>query len=185
MYVPDLRIRHYLILGTGMLLYILLGRRILDLLKSRITYPRTGYVQPPEKTAGFSSDTLTTLDLQPVTTRKENVTSFERRTAIVIFFFLSSPWEGSPRWFVPALIAALAATLYVLNRNSERPYPWGWALVLALLGLAPLLTEVPGTLQPMLLYLLVGLWLVAQGAWTLVNYLRTNPYPTTAQGVQA
>jgi hypothetical protein len=34
-------------------------------------------------------------------------------------------------------------------------------------------------------FLLAGAWLVAQGAYRLFDYLRTNPYPRTAEGVKA
>ena len=32
---------------------------------------------------------------------------------------------------------------------------------------------------------LTGLWLLAQGAFTLVHYLRANPYPRVTAGVRA
>jgi uncharacterized membrane protein HdeD (DUF308 family) len=48
-----------------------------------------------------------------------------------------------------------------------------------------LLTEAPLAVQPLLMPLLAGVWLVAQGACTLVGYLRANPYPRTQEGVSA
>ncbi|MEN6534655.1 MAG: hypothetical protein ABFD89_13385 [Bryobacteraceae bacterium] len=185
MYAPHPKAGHYLAVGTGFFLYFYIGTRILDLLKSRVTYPRTGYVQPPEETQRLIGEPLTTLSLRPVPQPKENVTSFGWRTVIVIYFFLVTPWDGSPRWFVPVLMAAIAATLYALNRVSEHPYRWWSTLVLGLTGLVSLLADVPPLLQPLLPLLLVGLWLVGQGGWTLINYLRQNPQPRISEGVRA
>jgi hypothetical protein len=80
---------------------------------------------------------------------------------------------------------ALAVALYAWNRKSERPYRWWPALILALTGPASLSLDVPPRLEPSLPLLLVGAWLVAQGACTLVGYLRANPLPQSSEGVRA
>ena len=72
-------------------------------------------------------------------------------------------------------MAALAATLYALNRNAVPPCPWWSALLLALMGLVFLWVDVPPLLEPFLPLLLVSFWLVFQGAWSLIGYLRANP----------
>jgi hypothetical protein len=79
----------------------------------------------------------------------------------------------------------LALTLYIVNRRSERPYRWWSALFLALTGLVFLWVDVPETLQRPLPFLLAGAWLAGQGAYTLVRYRRTNPFPATAEGAHA
>jgi hypothetical protein len=188
LYVPKPWIRLDLMIAVaGFTFYNLMERRILDFLKLRVTYPRTGYVQPPEELQR-RVQTLTTLSLQPDPPVKENATSFQWRTVTLIFWFCS-PFmlDGDPlgRWVVPVVMPALAATLYAVNRRSERPYRWWSALILALAGLVFLLVDVPAPLQRPLPLLLAGGWLLAQGACTLVHYLRTNPYPRTAEGVRA
>jgi hypothetical protein len=180
-YLPGPRLGHYLAMGMVFTLYALVGRHIIDVLKSRVTYPRTGYVQPPEEAERL---TLTTLSLQPDPPLKENVTFFERRVAMVVFFFLLTPFSAAPHWFVPALMATLAAALYVLNRNSEPPCRWWSALILGLMGLVFLWVDVPLLLQPSLPLLLVGLWLVAQGGETLIRYLRENRYPQVPESAR-
>jgi hypothetical protein len=80
---------------------------------------------------------------------------------------------------------ALAATLYAMNRNSERPYRWWSALILALTGPVFLWVEPPFLLQPLLPLLLAGVWLMAQGWCALAGYMRANPYPRTPEGVRA
>jgi len=180
----------FFFLAAGLLLLFWKGRAILDFLKARVTYPRTGYVQPPEElseTPAGRSDTLITLSLRPAPPPDENVTRFQSRTVMVILwwcFLLSglNPWK---RWYALLAMPALEVTLYALNRRSERPFRWWSALILALTGPALLWLDVAPRLQPTLPLLLAGVWLVAQGACTLVGYLRANPYPRTQEGVSA
>jgi hypothetical protein len=110
------------------------------------------------------------------------VTSFERGIVIWIFFFLVTPFSALSYWFVPVLIAALAATLYARNRNSEPPIRWWSALLLGLMGLVFLWVRVPPLLPLSLPLLIVGLWLVALGGGTLIGYLRENPLPQYSEG---
>jgi hypothetical protein len=172
---------------AGLLLYFLMERRILDFLKARFTYPRTGYVQPPEELE-WRVEPLTMLHLRPDPPAKENRTYFRLRTMGPIVLFFALFWaNGHPagRWVVPSVTPALAVTLYVANRGSERAYRWWSALILALAGMAFLWVDVPPPLQGPLPFLLAGAWLVAQGGYTLVRYRRTNPFPVAAEGAHA
>ncbi len=182
----------WVFLWVGILLYGSTKRRILDLVKSRLTYPRTGYAQPPEEIESLGGEPLTMLSLQPAPPPKENVTSFGWRTVGVFLFFLvfivvpflNNPSDELPRWFVPSLMAALAAALYALNRKSEHPYRW-WSLsVLGFMGLVFLWVDVPSLLRPFLPVLLGGSWLVLLGGLTLIQYLRDNPYPQASEGAR-
>jgi hypothetical protein len=176
-----------IIVAAGFSLYLLMERRVLDFLKSHLTYPRTGYVQPPEESQ-LRVQTLSLLSLRPDPPPKENVTFFQWRTVgpvwLLFFLFMAN---GNPlgRWVVPVVMPALAVTLYAVNRRSEHPYRWWSALILALAGLVFLWVDVPAPLQRPLPLLLAGGWLLAQGARTLVHYLRANPYPRIAEGVRA
>lgn len=177
----------WIIAAVGFLFYYLPERRVLDFLKSHVTYPRTGYVQPPEESQ-FHFQTLTTLSLRPDPPAKENVTSFQWRTVGLIFwvvypFMLESNPLG--RWVVPVVVPALAVTLYAVNRRSEHPYRWWSALILALSGLVFLWVDVPAPLQRALPLLLAGAWLLVQGVLTLAHYLRANPDPRAAEGARA
>jgi hypothetical protein len=177
----------WMIVAAGFILYCLTERRVLDFLKSHVTYPRTGYVQPPEESE-LRVQTLTTLSLRPDPPVTENTTFFQWRTVMLVFWFCYLfILNGNPlgRWAVPVVIPALAVTLYAVNRRSERPYLWWSALILALAGLVFVWVDVPAPLQRPLPLLLAGGWLLAQGACTLVHYLRVNPYPRTAEGVRA
>jgi hypothetical protein len=174
-----------LIVFAGLILYFLVERRVLDFLKSHVTYPRTGYVQPPEESQ-LRVQTLTVLSLRPDPPAKENVTFFKRRVVGLIWWvFWVAIGIPAGRWVMPVLMAALAVTLYLVNRRSEHPYRWWSALILGLTGLVFVWVDVPAPLQRPLPLLLAGAWLAAQGACTLVHYLRANPYPRTAEGVRA
>jgi len=172
-----------------------LKRRIVGALKSRITYPRTGYAQPPEEIERLAGEFLTVLSLRPEEPAKENVTLFGWRTVGVLLFFVvflveplvvpGGDAQPAPRWLVPLLMAALAATLYAVNRKSEHPCRWWSALALGLMGLATLLVDVPPFFEPWLPLFLGGLWLVARGGYTLILYLRANPLPRSREGFSA
>jgi hypothetical protein len=188
LYLPKPWIRFdWMIVAAGFILYYVMERRVLDFLKSHVTYPRTGYVQPPEEVPR-RVQTLTTLSLRPDPPAKENVTSFQWRTVMLVFWFCYPIiLNGNPlgRWAVPVLMPALAITLFAVNRRSEHPYRWWSALILALAGLVFVWVDVPAPLQRALPLLLAGGWLLAQGACTLVHYLRANPYPRAPEGVRA
>jgi hypothetical protein len=103
---------------------------------------------------------------------------------MVIFFCLVTPTDGSPRWCVPALMAALAALLYALNRNTEDPYRWWSAAALGFMALPFLWVDARPLIQRWLPLLLVGVWLVALGSLTLIKYVHENPYPRGAEGAR-
>jgi hypothetical protein len=177
--------------AAGIVLYYPLERSVLDLLKSHFTYPRTGYVQPPEDEGELRrADALTILTLRSARPVPENVTSFRRRTVLPIFLIFSyillitAPLG---RWLTPAAMVLFAVPLYVVNRRAERLYRWWSTAILALAGLPFLWVDLPTAVFRVWPTLLVGLWLLAEGAYTLVHYLRANPRPPAAaeQGVRA
>jgi hypothetical protein len=187
-----------LISFAGLYCYFFLAERgILDFLKSRITYPRTGYVQPPARAWSIREPPVPLslrLDDQPYVLStiplsvSENSTSFWPRTVRPLIGFVVLCMLGRDplgHWLVPLAMPALAVTLYVVNRSSERPYPWWSAIILALTGPVFLRVDVPPTLQRSLPFLLAGGWLLALGVYTLVDYLRMNPYPRTVEGAKA
>jgi hypothetical protein len=162
---PHAIVYDLLLTGGGIGLFYWKGRAVLDVLKSRLTYPRTGYVQPPKEVD------------RACPPRGENVTYYLSRTGMKIFvaFCISFSPRHPGGWSEPVVMLAPALALYVQNRRSERPYLWWWTLILALTGLLFPLLNVPALLQSMVMYLLAGGWLLALGVWTLIHYLRANP----------
>jgi|HubBroStandDraft_1064217.scaffolds.fasta_scaffold467391_2 hypothetical protein len=138
-------------------------------------------------TKSEASADLISLSLAHGPRAEENVTSFDKRTVMVIFWVLYCSFGPIPpaRWLAPLMMLALAVLLYALNRRSERPYRWWSVLMLALTGLVFLLVNVPLLLRGLLSVLLVGGWLMAQGFFILVQYLRANPSPWATEGARA
>ncbi|MGB7759484.1 MAG: hypothetical protein WBL61_06630 [Bryobacteraceae bacterium] len=177
---------------AGLILVLWKGRNVVDFLKSRVTYPRTGYVQPPQDIPEMfvgQPSLLIALSLRPGPPPDENVTRFDTRTVLVVFWWsvilfvaAANPWH---RWYTPFAMLPLAIALYGWNRRTERPYQWWSALILALTGPMLMSLDLGPLLEPLLLPLLAGAWLVTNGAFTLVRYLRANPYPRAAEGVRA
>ena len=164
-YAPNPWMKFYFVfVAVGNIFLFWKGSEVLDFVKSHVTYPRTGYVQPPEESA--SPEPLITLSLRPGSPAGENVTSFGRRTVMVIWwsFFIAMPAPPG-RWLVPIVMLALAATLYAMNLASERPYRWWSVVILALTGLICLWVDIPPLLQPLLPLLFAGG--VASGAGCL------------------
>jgi hypothetical protein len=114
------------------------------------------------------------------------VTYFMTRTVLVIFFLLFLLFNPKPpRPLAPLVMLAIAVALYALNRSLERPFRWWSTLILALTGLVFMWVEVPPLLQPLLSTLFTGGWLMAHGMYTLVYYLRANPYKLAPESARA
>jgi hypothetical protein len=186
MYAPGPWNRYYFVLvAIGFILLFWKSREVLDFLKTRVTYPRTGYAQPPDESP--TPDKLVTLSLTPRSPVDENVTYSKTWMVMAIWWFFIFLLDFDPvgRWVTPVVMPVLAATLYAVNRNSERPYRWWSALMLALTGPVFLWVTLPPLIRPLAPLLLAGAWLMAQGVCTLVGYVRANPYPRAPEGVRA
>lgn len=165
----------------GMTLAFLLlfwrDRMILDYLKTRLTYPRTGYVMPPAEPVPEPS--VTWVRLGPAPPIDWNVTSF--RYHAVLVFFLAGAFVDFPlldwRWTVPILMAVVAVAVYAWNRREAHPYSWQSALSIALAGALSAGLELPPRSRRYIPLLIGGVWLLAHGVPTLVRYLRTYPAP--------
>jgi len=112
------------------------------------------------------------------------VTFFRLRTVLVL-------WLGSPlvemidsRWSVPIVMVIVALLLWALNRTLERPYGFWAVLPLVLAGAGSLLIDLPLRTLQLIPIVIGGAWLTARGAWTLIRYLRHNPYPREIVGAR-
>lgn len=179
-----------LLAGGILFLLILLvnggDRNITEFFKARVTYPRTGYVQPPMHAEELQrSEPVVSLAHLP----NENVTDFRRRTVTVFFFGWILPGAINPPWGLPVAMSATALALYLLNRHSERPYRWWYTFFLPAAGLLWMSLDSShgegDLLRQFRVFVIAGLWLSAQGAWTLYGYLRRNPRPPAEEGLHA
>ncbi len=152
-------------------------RRILGALKACITYPRTGYVQPPGDPVVSPHDPIIRLSNPPPSLIEENVTWFRNRTVMVLFMGFSFQMMVQGPWSLAAMMAAVAISLYALNRNIEHPYTWWSVMPLGIAGLPFHWLQIPQKVQELMPLLLGGAWLLVRGLWTFVGYLRQNPLP--------
>ncbi len=171
-----------------LLLTVLFGweRNIVQYIKARLTYPRTGYVRPPVPLGkALRSETIVTLGLGQQPPPDENVTAFRERTVVILFLGGWAVHLVSSHWGPPLIMSAVAFAVYVLNRDGERRYRWWSTLFLPAAAFLSVGLDLPGELQRGLVYVIGGVWLLAQGAWTLYRYVRTNPRLTAVRGLQA
>jgi hypothetical protein len=152
-------------------------RSISLFLKSRITFPRTGYVRPPEDWAQVSGrETVIGLGLKgEQRPPDQNVTRFRSSTigsvicGQVIAGVIAKPIG------LPIAMSVVAFLLYALNRGSERPYHWASVLPLPAAGIAGMFLRMGQDENAWTAVLIGGAWLAAQGAWRLLGYVRRNP----------
>jgi hypothetical protein len=178
----------FLLVTAGFLLYYFTERPILEFLKSRVTYPRTGYVQPPEEMEPSSRSSLTTLCLSeaPKPKLNENVTFFRWKLVTMLWWFFYVflfPGSSHSRWMLAFMMPLLALLVFVVSRRLEHRYSWWSTLVLALLGVPFLWLRIPPPLQPLVALLLAGAWILAQGLSTLFGYLHAHPSPRPTEGL--
>jgi hypothetical protein len=179
---------YFLVVAAGFGVLLWKGNAVVDLLKSRVTYPRTGYVPPPEDAEPRAA--LTMLSIRPGPLPNENTTSFRRRSLMLVWGCIYAGSVGNltaqgQRWLGAASVVFLAVAVYWAGRRSERPYRWWSLLALALTALVFLWVDLSTMVRRLLPLFLVGGWFLAQGVCTLVQYLRENPYPRASEGVGA
>jgi hypothetical protein len=177
--------------GFWILFFILCvaDRRVLDFFKSRLTYPRTGYARPPVNPAPDQDSLvdlwtpdkrrLEILTLSTARPPDQNVSAFKART---VFTFLTAfiiaqvlVQAGIGRWGIAILMIVLAVAIYTLNRREVRSYSLWSVSPIALAGILSVTVAFPHLSQIFLPWIVGGAWLVVQGGWSLVRYLRSYP----------
>lgn len=175
--------------GFWILLFIMWAadQRVLDFLKARITYPRTGYARPPENPMQDQDllvdmwmpnkhrfDLITLSNAHPP---DENVTAFKARTIVPFFLASIISQVQTGQWGIAILMIAVAILIFVLNRREARPYSLWSVSTIALAGILSTAVEFPAFSQMFVPWLIGGAWLLAQGGWTLIRYLHSHPRP--------
>jgi hypothetical protein len=158
--------------AVGFIVLFVRDRRILDWLKARLTYPRTGYVRPPGEREPH--DTLITLN--DAARADENVTSFRIRGVWTFFLAMTliDLFEGA-RWSVAVMMIASAILEYYMNREEARPYSWRTVLPIAPAGILAAFLDLPPHSRQFIPLVIGGVWLLALGTWTLIRYLHAHP----------
>jgi len=160
-------------------------RSISVYLKSRMTFPRTGYVRPPSDWDAVSRrESVISLNLRGERGRPDqNYTRFRSATlSVVVCGNLVAGVIEEPIG-VPIATSIMAVLFYALHRRSERPYHWASVLPLPIAGFGAMGLHMGQDANAWAAVAIGGAWLAAQGGWRLIVYMRRNPY-VTAEGVR-
>jgi len=168
----------FLALGLLSLMVVFTYDRSISLfLKSRVTFPRTGYVRPPSNWEEVSGqETVMSLGLtggqRPA---DQNVTRFRSSTiGVVICSYMLAGVIATPIG-LPITMSVVAILLYVLHHKSERPYHWVSVLPLPAAGIGAMFLHMGQDENAWTAVLIGGVWLAALGIWRLVGYVRRYP----------
>jgi hypothetical protein len=171
--------------GFGIL--ILRQRQILDWLKSRITYPRTGYAAPPPGADDAQSCGATLLSLRDAAQNQSEASRqlYAERTkhlglivslTLVVFLlvlFFRNPWVCS----VAGLL--MSAAMWLAARR-EQQLTWFALAGFPIMGIALTLflpLSITGPERVAWFIAGSGALFFLDGAFTLFRYLRANPQP--------
>lgn len=149
-------------------------RQIVEWLKTKTTYPRTGYVQPPG--ADEMGGSLVTLSLHGPAPEIQ-LLRMQRRTTWMIAVFLAALASFSfvlihARWIWSATGALFSVAMIIARKDFKMSWipPVGFPL----LGLY-ITTFVPAHLGGSYFITGMGLLFVLDGATTLIRYILQNP----------
>jgi hypothetical protein len=170
----------FLLWGIGLFSYVVVAARyqqLVEWLKARTTYPRTGYVESPMPNTSESAN-LVTMSLGPTGTPPELqlVHAKRRRTwvvsivlvivACIAFVLIQARWVFG----VAGLLFSIATAL------ARRTFRFSWILPIGfpLLGFY-ISAFVPRHIGPDYFIVGMGLLFVLDGTATLIRYLIRNP----------
>jgi hypothetical protein len=159
-----------------------LYRPILNYLKVRITYPRTGYVNPPNDFPDKKPDDNRIFTFGTARPADDNVSSFVRHMVPLIFsgVFLMG-FLKSTYWGLPLVMIGISAGIYFLNRKEVRSYSLFAVLPIALAGFVAAALDLTPEMRWMATMVICSAWLLGIGIWTLFRYFRSHPKPDTKQ----
>ena len=137
-------------------------RRLINALKTRLTYPRTGYVEyfPSQKNTP-ARRVLTAVIAMVV-------------SLLLVFF---GKYVGSFNW-IPGFTGLVAGAIFIMTqtRGGGNRFYWLGAISI-LLGLVLSFSGLSESYSLGLFYGLVGVAAMFSGGLTLAHYLRENPMP--------
>lgn len=150
------------------------NRKILEWLKGRITYPRTGYVAPPKE----GDPDSTPHPYRMISITKEPVAPIVGRASRKAMGILSFPFIGLLWLFADVgwlgFLACLASALLFWRIYKEDP-PWFEIAGSVIAGLIILLMEGPRRFGVFLL--VFGAASMVKGATLLIRYVLRHPSP--------
>ena len=160
-----------LMLDGSLALLLIFGiyftRRLINVFKTHITYPRTGFVEYyPE-----AKDTLQT-----------RVFIFFLVAGFVLLLVVFGRWVGTFVW-LPGFIGFLSSVILIVIRTRAIEVDRFYYLAAAsiILGFICSFSGLPAHYSLSLFYALFGLVLIILGVIVLAKYLRDNPLPAEGE----
>ncbi len=172
----------FLLFAIAFLALLIMNRKIVEWLKSYITYPRTGYVRSP--TQANTSSGLITLELAS-SPRPKNIVAFPSGVFSVLVLCSSVNDLMRDSRVTPFLIMALALALYAVSKISDLPYSFVSVIPVFIVGVILVPLNVNLRVAYFFPFLFTGLWLFFRGLFTLIHYLRVNPRQPRTQEIHA
>jgi len=179
--------------GAMLALYVMLmlrQRPILEWLKTKITYPRTGYAQSPFDVADMAgAPGIVELGLEAADERRaeaQRLVSAQRKQLSLV---AALAMAGSiamllieSQWVYTVIGVLFAVGLWALRKNEK--VSWLSIVGLPILGVCMTIFLAPGGNRPNRLAWFMAGWgglLVLDGAIALLRYLLRNPLPKVAE----
>ncbi|HEY2911872.1 MAG TPA: hypothetical protein VGK21_00805 [Candidatus Angelobacter sp.] len=159
------------------------GKGTLKWLKSRITYPRTGYVAPPQAYRDSEREPYTIISITKEPEAEEQLAPAEGRASrkalefsdppffllfILWWFFSFSGWLAS--------LTCLAIALRFWWKNMKDP-PWFEIAGAAIAALLSAILTVSDRLRFSIVLVVFGISGMVKGTTLLIHYLRQHPAP--------
>jgi hypothetical protein len=171
------------VLWLGVWVFVAEIKGTLEWLKSRITYPRTGYVAPPKAGPDAERDPYTIISIMKEPGAQELLASLEGRASRRAFEFSDFPiftllllwWFFSFNSWIASL-SCLATALWFWWKNKEDP-PWFEIAGAAIAGLLSAILTVSDRRRFCIVLIVFGASGMVKGATLLVRYLRQHPAP--------
>jgi hypothetical protein len=168
------------------LMLIFCGDAVVEKLRTRITYPRTGYVRPPEPDMPPSLISLSiTREPTPEEAEAQNLQQGSKLDLVTkilgMLFLISLSWlytsaifggSSRPGWIVLILVA--------MNRLAQsRKDKLAWIDVIGLISAGFAIAALPIGVRDRIIFMFAtpGVLITLRGTLTLLYYLFRNPLP--------
>jgi hypothetical protein len=171
------------VLWLGAWVFVAEIKGTLEWLKSRITYPRTGYVAPPKEIPYSKRDPYTIISITKEPEAQELLAPLEGRASRRAFEFSDFPfftllllwWFFSFNSWIASL-SCLATALWFWWKNKKDP-PWFEIAGAAIAGLLSAILTVSDRRRFCIVLIVFGASGMAKGTTLLIRYLLQHPAP--------
>jgi hypothetical protein len=164
---------------TVLLIVLFRNWKILDSIKARLTYPRTGYVSPPADPP--KPQAVLTLFSRPTANR--NVSNFKAMLFMAIAIGGDFYSVSNFRWGLAVSMLIISLLMLLLTFRDVHKYTWLSVLPIILAGIFVEVLILPGTARRSMPCLILGGWFILRGLWLLVRFLRMHPHAAECKDI--